>query len=218
MLAALALALSLTEWEEPPAGAVVALSFPALGRVTCEGRAPGTKPGRVEMNCRGPRGEALMHVDFFRAHEVFDGYVRLKEIRPAGMPTPLLLAVAVSTGGSDSSFETTLIGERSGQLVDLWPQHWITNVLDDLCVGQLGPGKAAGVAGFVFVWGHAVDEWHYAPHRYRATLYTWDGQGLAAAGMKVSQKRVPQWSDAAKDMGFACSGELHSFAELDEFR
>ncbi len=218
MLAVIALALSVVDWTQPTAGASLSLSFQSTGRLECVGTAPGRSEGHVLLVCRLPDGTSALRVAFFGGESQFNGYVRLREIHPAGMPTPLLLAVAVTSGGSDSHFETALIGEVAGRVIDLWPQHWQTSILDDLCVGSLGPSKPIGVAVFNFTWGGDTGESHYAPHRYRVTLYKWLGKKLVMDGAQSNSRRVPAWTDAAKELGFRCRGELHSFRGLKPFR
>jgi hypothetical protein len=218
MALALLLAMSAVGWTPPAGGSVATIAFPTIGRTSCVGTAPGHAEGTLRLRCT-PAGDAsALTVAFFHGDRGFNGYVRLKEIRTRGLPSPGLLAVAVTTGGSDASFETALIAEVDGRLVDLWPRHWLTNILDDICVGELGPGKPVGVAGFAYIWGNGKDEWHYAPHRYRMTLYEWRDSTLSFSGAEVSPRRAPSWSDAAQALGFRCEGRLHAFGELDAFR
>src|SRR3989442_7277195 len=218
MLVALALVLSLVDWTPPTAGASLRFSFHLTGRLECRGMAPGRSEGQVLLDCRLPDGTSALRVAFFGGERQFNGYIRLREIRPAGMPTPLLLAVAVTTGGSDSLFETALIGEVEGRVIDLWPRHWQTNILDDLCVGPLGPNKSIGVAAFTFTWGGDAGESHYAPHHYKMTLYQWQGSRFMLDGTQLTSRRGPPLTDAAKELGFRCRGELHSFWGLKAFR
>ncbi len=218
MLGVMVFVLSVIDWTPPTAAASLSPSFQVTGRLECAGTAPGRSEGRVQLDCRLADGTSVLRVAFFGGERQFNGYVRLREIRPAGMPTPLLLAVAVTTGGSDSLFETALIGEVEGRVTDLWPQHWQMNILDDLCVGSLGPKKPIGVAGFKFTWGGDPGESHYAPHRYKITLYKWQRNRLVRAGAQLNGRRVPSWGDAAKEGGFQCRGELHSFPALQPFR
>jgi hypothetical protein len=213
MTLALLLAMSAVGWTPAAGGSVATVVFPTIGRA-----APGHAEGTVRLRCTPARDTPALTVAFFHGDRAFNGYLRLKEIRSGSLPSPMLLEVAVSPGGSDPSFETALIAEVDGRLVDLWPRHWLTNILDDICVGDLGPARPAGVAGFAYIWGHSKGEWHYAPHRYRVTVYEWHDATLSFAGSETTPRRVPSWSDAAQALGFRGEGRLHAFGELDAFR
>src|SRR5262245_31907886 len=114
MLVTLLLVLLGDTWVEPLPGDALTLSFPVTGPVTCEGLAPGAKAGRVRLVCRRADGATGLQVEFFGGSPDGHSYIRLAELHPAGMPGPLLLAVAVNPGGSDAHFESALVGEVRG--------------------------------------------------------------------------------------------------------
>jgi hypothetical protein len=218
MLLAIVLALSPAEGPPPATNGSVALALPAVGETSCVPQAPGQEKGRLRISCKPVLGGAALDVPFFGGAVQFNGYVRMKPVTAAGFPSPVLLAVGVTTGGSDSLFETAFLTGLDGRLVDLWPRHFRTNILDDVCIGYLGHGKPIGVAGFTFLLGEGPGEVHYSDHKYRAMLYRWGGARLSPSGSETSPERVPTWSDAAHALGFGCEGVLHTFPELDAFR
>jgi hypothetical protein len=181
------------------------------------GTATGARPGRATVTCRDAAGGLLLRVPFFSGAEQFHSYVRLRVLRPAGLPSPVVMAIAFSPGGSDAQFETALLAEQGDRLVDFWPAHWATTIQDEICVGALGPEKPVGVAVFTHIWGGA-EEWHYSVHRYIATVRPWQDGALGAMSEQESRRRADDWSAAARAMGFRCRGELHTFRELDAFR
>jgi hypothetical protein len=190
---------------------VVAVAVPSLGIVECQGRSwPGTdRPAVVE--CRDSSGRGLARVPV-------DGeYIRLKALQDSPLGIPVVVAIGAAPGGSDTTFTTALIAERDGTLVDLWPGHWYTNISDRLCIGSFREGQL-GVLGLAFIWGQGKGESHYAPHRFRATRYLWNGSALRFDGAEVTRDRVPDWKEAAMELGYTCPNPYGGVEGLDAFR
>jgi hypothetical protein len=80
-------------------GSSAAIVFPRTGSTSCVGDAPGDQEGRIQLRCV-PENGAGLDVAFRGGRSDVNWYMRLKEIRPEGFPGLILLAVAVTTGGS----------------------------------------------------------------------------------------------------------------------
>lgn len=91
-----------------------------------------------------------------------------------GLPGPLVLAVAVSPGGSDTMFETSVIGAINRQIKVLTPEPLTNNIRGGVYVGDLGEGRGFGATVWNFLW--EGDEVHYDPHRYQIKLLLMEEQ------------------------------------------
>jgi hypothetical protein len=202
------LLLVLEQLVQKPA---VTIQFPTNGEIQCRGRAwPDTeRPALVD--CRDRQGRSLLRV------RIEGGYIRLKTLQESPLGVPLVVAVGISPGGSDTTFTTALIGEADGHLVDMWPRHWVTNTTETVCLGEYSPSER-GVLGLSYIWGTGPGESHYAPHHYRATRYPWDGSVLRAAGATLTKRRVAGWREAAADLGYTCAFPYGGDDSLDAFR
>ena len=176
---------------------VVRVSFPSLGVVECRGRGwPRTNTPALVV-CRDASNHRVL------SFRIAGEYIRLKALEQSPLGISSLVAVGIEVGGSDSQFTTALISERNGRLVDLWPEHWSTNESDALCLGEFRRGEI-GVLRLKFIWGRGCGESHYAPHRFRATRYLWNGSTFSRVGSKATRGRVADWRTAAAELGYTC--------------
>lgn len=100
-------------------------------------------------------------------------FLRLKVLRPEGLPQPLVLAVAVTPGGSGCGFNAIVIGEVGGRLKRLTREPLMTSNQGGLFVGDLGGGRGLGAAAWDYIWDFD-SEGHYSAHRYEIKLYPFD--------------------------------------------
>lgn len=100
-------------------------------------------------------------------------FLRLKVLRLEGLPQPLIIAVAVTPGGSGCGFNAMIIGEVGGRLKRLTREPLMTSNLGGLFVGDLGGGRGLGAAAWDYIWDFG-SEGHYSAHRYEIKLYPFD--------------------------------------------
>lgn len=144
-------------------------------------------------------GKTVGKVQF--ALEGFDPHpavLKYKVMIVPGSKDPLVIAIAASPGGSDSHYEIAVIGVMNGQIAELCPTHIEANILDSLCLVALGSGNGMALVFFKFQW---EDETHYAPHRYKATIYKITNTGLLVESALESSGKYPSWQGAANEMG-----------------
>lgn len=128
----------------------------------------------------------------------YPAVLKYKVIIVPGSKDPLLIAIAASPGGSDSHYEIAVIGVMNGQIAELCPTHIEANLLDSLCLVTLGSDNGMALVFFKFQW---EDETHYAPHRYKATIYKITDTGLLVKGTLESSGKYSSWQGAANEMG-----------------
>jgi hypothetical protein len=147
-----------------------------------------------------------------------DPFVRFRALDVEGLPRPLVFAVAVRPGGSDHTFETTLVGEAGGRLKVLTPEPLLTSIQGGVFVGDLGGGRGRGVAVWVFLW---EDEAHYAAHRYEVKLYTYDARraSFRRAAVLRSKGKHRQGADALEELGLPrYTNLLDDFPAIKDYR
>ncbi len=125
--------------------------------------------------------------------------LRFRVMRSAGLPQPLIVVVAASPGGSDTSFSTQLIAVRHGTYQALLARP-VTSLLDGgVFVGPLGDGFGAGIAVWDFVW--ARSEAHVSPHRYRLQRERWDGARFRLLPVLTTKGRYTRPEPALAELG-----------------
>ena len=193
----------------PPHGAVSAqVSFPVHGPTTVTADTSiGAPPALSVVNAGGA---SLLRVEY-----TLGANVTAEQQRSSPVPDtmrfqvvdtaevgPLVVAVAGELGGSDSSFETALVGEVAGSLRDLLPDHLRTSNQDAVCLGHFGRGLRLGVVEATFVWGER--ESHYEPHIYDVSLYLWSGHGFELFTRRRTTHRHKSSRSALVELGFHC--------------
>jgi hypothetical protein len=100
--------------------------------------------------------------------------LRFKAISIKGLPSPLVIGIAMDPGVSDSAWQGVAIGVVNGRLERLNWETLETSNEGGFFFGDLGHGLGLGAAQWDFVWGE--DECHPPPHKYEVKLYKWNGQ------------------------------------------
>jgi hypothetical protein len=114
---------------------------------------------------------------------------------------PLVIATAGTAGGSDSSFETSLVGEVDGSLRELLPTHLHTMIEDAVCLGHFGRANRLGVVVANFQW---LSGPHLAPHEYDVSLFLWSGRDFRLVSRRRTARRYESVREALAELGFQC--------------
>lgn len=150
---------------------------------------------------------------------LIDPFVRFMPLNVEGLPAPLVLAVAVRPGGSDHTFETTVVGAGGAGFRVLTPEPLQTSIQGGVFVGDLGGGRGPGVAVWGFIWGD--DEAHYDEHRYQVKLYPFDARrGLFRRTASLRSKRKHgSAGDALEELGLPrYVNLLDNFPAIKDYR
>ena len=100
--------------------------------------------------------------------------LRFKAISVHGLPDPLVIAIAVDPGVSDSAWQAVAVGAVRGQLERLNWETLESSNEGGFFFGDLGHGLGLGAAQWDFVWGE--DEGHIGPHKYEVKFLKWTGR------------------------------------------
>ncbi len=128
-------------------------------------------------------------------------FMRFQAFNIRGLPNPLILAVAVAPGGSDSVYESYIIAPASGTF-KLMTQGPLTNNDDGgIFIGHINKSFGFGLISWNFMWG---DEAHSEPHRYNIQIFSWDRRCQCFRYVKAftTDKKYPGWQAAFADLGF----------------
>ena len=117
---------------------------------------------------------------------ITDPFLRFGVIRAAGLPSPLILAVGVSPGGSDHGFWAVVIGEVSGQLKVLTRKELFTHIQGGYYIGYLNKKFGYGLVAWKFVWDDGA---HYDLHPYEVEVFTLRGGRFERRQKYVSRKK-----------------------------
>jgi hypothetical protein len=83
--------------------------------------------------------------------------------------SPLILAMIVRPGGSDSSFMSVVIGEVNGKIMLLTPETIDTSAQGGIFVGNLNRRFGFGIVVWNFIWDSGA---HYSLHPYEIKLFS----------------------------------------------
>ncbi len=131
---------------------------------------------------------------------------RVKVMSLKGINTPLVVGVVGVPGGSDSSFETMIIGESGGVLRDLLTKRTTTNIEDAVCIGLLGKNSEPLVLIAKFIW--ASDEAHPVPHRYNVVKYSWNGLVFSEISKETTKLKYRAGLEALAELGYRCTEDI----------
>ena len=133
------------------------------------------------------------------SYEMADGSLnprlRFKAMHFKGLPDPVIVAVSLSPGGSDSTYEMEAFGPVEGRLQELTRTDALTTDEEGgFYIGDLGQGVGLGAA----VW-EDLDERgaHHDPHRYKITFYKWNDENVQFELNKTITTRREFASDKA---------------------
>ena len=96
-------------------------------------------------------------------------FLRFRVLHSKGFRSPLILAVAVSPGGSDDGFCGAVIGEVNGRLKALTAHRLYISIQGGFYLGFLNRKFGYGLASWTFIWGNEV---HYDYHHYEIDIYS----------------------------------------------
>ena len=140
--------------------------------------------------------------------------LRFKTISVKGLPSPLVIAIAMNPGASDSAWEAGAVGVVDGQLQILTYETMATSNDGGFFFGDLGDGVGPGAAQWDYVWGEG--ESHPPPHKYEVKLFKWNGRRFEwykvfrtrrqynsanaalnayGLGLKDVRSTFPEWTD-----------------------
>jgi len=224
--------------------AAAARARPPRGKVTQEEFMAFPRAGRVRVRAVEARGR-LPHLEFSRAEtgrslsritlgtsgpesyrpldepgvSLIDPFVRFKPLNVEGLSAPLVLAVAIRPGGSDHTFETTLVGASGQSFRVLTPEPLLTSIQGGVFVGDLGGRYGVGIAVWNFLWEDS--EAHYAAHRYEVKLYTFDARRslFRRAAVLRSKGKHKRGEDALAELNLPrYSNLLDNFPAIESYR
>ncbi|HEX2836109.1 MAG TPA: hypothetical protein VHW00_24100 [Thermoanaerobaculia bacterium] len=138
------------------------------------------------------------------------GFGPADPLAPASLdvfPTALAdvsIAIAGFAGGSDAHFEIAVLDTSSPSRVrELTAKRIEATTQDALFVGTFGGRR--GILVLHFLW---EDEAHYAPHRYRATVYAWNGERFEQASARETARKHESAHAAARELGYVCERDF----------
>jgi len=111
--------------------------------------------------------------------------VRFRVIRVRGFNTPMIMAVALRTGGSDDGFYLAMFGEIGGKVRRLNETPFITNVQGGYYFGYLNKRFGYGLAVWNFIWDRGP---HYTDHTYHIDVYRLRGGKFMRTFQTVSRR------------------------------
>jgi len=160
--------------------------------------------------------EAYVHSDWQSLdddHPGMNPQLRFTVRRIKGFPSPLVIAVSMSPGGSDDAWESFAVAAIKGQLEQLNYEHLQTNDDGGFFFGDLGNGIGLGAAQWNFVWGET--ESHPPPHRYEIKLYKWNGRRFEWEKVMRTRAQYNCAHDAVRAYGFPYTDVRASFPEWE---
>jgi hypothetical protein len=128
--------------------------------------------------------------------------------------SPIILAVAMSPGGSDCKYEGIVIGTVKGKLSVLTPKPVETLAEGGIYLGDLGSSQGYGLAVWDFIWG--PNESHLDSHRYKVALYRYDRVHSKFVLFKTVESKEKHSSDdeALSELGLPYSNLLSNFPDF----
>jgi len=131
--------------------------------------------------------------------------VRIRDYRLAGMPAPLILLVVDGPAADGVWIDASLYGDRNGRIATMLDLSAIRHIQDGLCIGKLNASSEAGIAvGEQLVGNEAA----MAPHRYRATLFTWKDGAFSKTATVETRQAYHAFEDAQRELGLQCKDRL----------
>jgi hypothetical protein len=189
------------------------VKFPVLGEFRVEAQSSLHEPGSYPYLVFKKGNISVKQFDFVLGKEYskevlkeFSFPARVKVVTLKGIKTPLVLGVVGVPGGSDSSFETMIIGEVGGALRDLLPKHPATHIEDAVCLGVFGKKSEPLLLVAKFIW--AADEAHPVPHRYSIMKYSWNGHVFSEISKETTKLKHRTGLDALKELGYSCKEDV----------
>jgi len=104
-------------------------------------------------------------------------FLRFRIYKLKGLPSPVIVAVAVSPGGTDFGYQIKIIGEKNGAITTLTHDSIDLTIQDGFYLGHINTKYGNGMIIWKNIWGE--NESHYEPHRYQLQIYKWDSRGTS---------------------------------------
>ena len=144
--------------------------------------------------------------------------LRFKEISIAGLPAPIIVAVALAEGASSCNFDAVVIGEVKGRLKVLTQAPLQTGEGGGIYVGKLGRGRGSGIAVWTFIWGDR--EAHADPHRYKVKFYPWSANTsrFANGGELKTRSKYERSEGALAELKLSFVDLLGAFPDFADCR
>jgi hypothetical protein len=98
---------------------------------------------------------------------LYSAGIEFKVSHIPGLPDPLLMVLAVGSGGSANRWEMMLIGVVSGRIQRLWRTKPFSDA-GGFFVGDLGKGRGLGIAEWDW------SPWQFSTTKYSIQLYRWN--------------------------------------------
>jgi hypothetical protein len=172
------------------------VEFPVSGKVLIQAREQFNQNPRILMTSRAT-GKVLLSRSISEDDDllkpqtddpssVLNPYLRFRVLQSKGFSSPMVLAVAVSTGGSDHGFFGIIIGEVDGKLQVLTGENLVTNVQSGLFLGYLNKRWGYGLVRWKFTWDDGA---HYDFHPYEIEIYKLKGGKFQSVHKYISKRK-----------------------------
>jgi hypothetical protein len=111
----------------------------------------------------------------------------------------IILATAGCAGGSNSYFETTIVGIVNGQVKDLFRTHLITHNQGAICIEAATKSDPTKILLWNDIWEGIA---HFDSHRYQAEIFQWDGSSFVITKTVETKKEYSDWMEASKQFRY----------------
>lgn len=181
------------------------------GSIFCEGISNEEEP------FASPKIQCSMHDEkpiniYFQVGKDAPSYLEFKAFNLNQFPNPVIVGIAVESGGSSGHFEWSVIGIVKGTLKELFQKHPQTNSEDRFCLETFQGKKNLGPSLWNFIWEE--NESHFDDHRYQITLFKWAGNSFQEDTVKETKKKHDSLESAATELGYRCSEKSKELEEL----
>jgi hypothetical protein len=145
--------------------------------------------------------------------EYANPFLRFRSFYLKGLPSPVVVAVLASPGGSDVFFRIRLIGEINGEITTLHPDIELS-IQDGVYLGHIDKKYGYGMVVWRFQWNEA----HYDPHKYEISIYRWDVKKRAFVYQRTltTRKKFKGGCRALKHYGLSCKNYRDEVIRPDE--
>lgn len=144
-------------------------------------------------------------------------YVRFRELNIRGLPSPMIFAVVVYSGGSGSGYEGYIIGESNEKLKAFTRQPITTSNQGGIFIGDIGNGKGLGAVAWGYIWDFN-SEGHYSYHRYEVEIYSFDNKTnlfKKTKTMRTKRKYGGRGEEALRELKLPIKDLLQTVPDLE---
>ncbi|HBB98845.1 MAG TPA: hypothetical protein DC054_26000 [Blastocatellia bacterium] len=191
---ALVVLLSSAVSAAPAIAQSAVVNFPVIGRVTVEAREEVGKFPQMVFTSQRTHEQLLLSsiedkdkwlIPLADEPSFARPVVRFRVIRARGLRSPMIMAVALRTGGSDNGFCLAMFTEVGGKVRRLNDGPFFTNVQGGYFFGYLNKRFGYGLAVWNFIWDHGP---HYTDHKYHLDIYRLRNGNLRRTFQTVSRR------------------------------